>query len=47
MKKTIKKVLIIALVYSIGIGCVLAMCLRAEQINSHNETKNVSYIAHK
>lgn len=40
MKKAIKKVLIIALVYSIGIGCVLAMCLRAEQIDSHYQTSS-------
>lgn len=40
MKKTIKKVLIIALVYSIGVGCILAMCLRTEQIDNHYHTSS-------
>lgn len=31
----IKKALIIVLIYSIGIGCVFAMCSRAEQIDNH------------
>lgn len=35
--KKIKKVLIIALIYLIGIGCVLAMCSRAEQIDNQNK----------
>lgn len=33
MNKTIKKVLTIALIYLIGIGCVLSLCARAEQVN--------------
>lgn len=41
MKKTIKKVLIIALVYSIGFGCIFAMCSRAKQIDNHNANSSI------
>jgi len=34
--KKIKKVLIIALIYLIGIGCVLALCSNAEKVNNQN-----------
>ena len=43
MKKTIKKVLIIALVYSIGIGCVLALCSNAEKVNNQNYSEPSYY----
>lgn len=43
----IKKALIIVLIYLIGIGCIFAMCSRAEQINNHRETNNVSYKVNK
>ncbi len=36
MKKAIKKVLIIALIYSIGIGCVFILSWNAERINNQN-----------
>ena len=35
--KKIKKALLIVLIYLIGIGCIYALCLRAEQIDNHNK----------
>lgn len=32
----IKKALLIVLIYVLGVGCVLAMCSRAEQIDNHS-----------
>jgi len=49
--KKIKKALIIALFYGIGIACVFAICFRAKQIDNNSNYNNHSYyeyeIAHK
>lgn len=43
MNKTIKKALIIALIYLLGIGCVIAFILRAEQLDNQHEINTISY----
>lgn len=48
--KEIKKALVIALFFSIGLICVFVMCSRAEQINNQPTNNNSYYeyeIAHK
>lgn len=49
--KKIKKALLIALFFGIGIACVFALSLRAEQIDNNTNYNNNSYyeyeIAHK
>lgn len=43
MKKTIKKALIIALIYSIGIGCLFFLSWNAERVNNQNYSEPSYY----
>lgn len=42
LKKWVKELLIITLIYSIGIGCVLIMVERANQINRSMEYERIN-----